>query len=283
MYNTTKTRPLSFVSLAIVLIFPLCGYGEVNTKISPLDSKILVTIDGGSATKKSPIAQALAKKFNLVYIETGALYRTIAHVLIQAGIMPESKNENEINEFLEDAKCECLLEDWKIKFSINGVCLTAKELRAGDINANVAKYSSLFKSINDFCTKRTQEVINLKEIQEFNGIVAEGRTCGTYIFPEADVKFWLMAADSDKIDFRLNVEKEVDNPIERDELDFSRTFHPVVKPKHAVEVWTSSRSMEENIALVSAFVEQKLDLKKHSKLQKSKIMSSRHRQKPSPI
>ncbi|MDR2776543.1 MAG: (d)CMP kinase [Puniceicoccales bacterium] len=271
-----KTKSFSFALLAAILILPLYWYCKVD-KVSPLDSKILVTIDGGSATKKSPIAQALAKKFNLVYIETGALYRTTAHVLIKAGIMPESKNESKIDKFLEDARCECLLEDWKVKFSINGVCLTAEELRAGDINANVAKYSSLFKSINNFCIKHIREIINLEGVQKFNGIIAEGRTCGTYIFPEADVKFWLMATDSAKINFRLNVEKEVDNPIERDKLDFSRTFYPVVKPERAVEVWTSSRPMEENIALVSAFMEQKLDVKKYSKPQKSKIMSLRHR------
>jgi cytidylate kinase len=271
MYNTMKTKLFSFALLMVVLIFPIGARCEVDREISPLENKILVTIDGGSATKKSPIAQALAKKFNLVYIETGALYRTIAHVLIQAGIMPEPKNENTIDEFLRDAKCECFLEGWKTKFSINGVCLTTKELRAEDINAKVAKYSSLFKSIGDFCIKHIREIINLEEIQKFNGIVAEGRTCGTYIFPEADVKFWFIATDSARIDFRLNVEKEVDNPIERDKLDFSRTFYPAAKPECAIEVWTSSRSMEENIALASAFVEQKLDVKNHSRLQKPEV------------
>ncbi|MDR2628620.1 MAG: (d)CMP kinase [Puniceicoccales bacterium] len=283
MYSTIKIRSFSFISLAIVLIFSSYGYCEVDAKVSSLDDKILVTIDGGSATKKSPISRALAKKFNLVYIETGALYRTIAYVLVQAGIMPEPKNENKIDEFLENARCEYLLEDRKVKFSINGVCLTAKELRTGDINVSVAKYSSLFESISDFCIKCIQEIMDLKEVQKFNGIVAEGRTCGSYIFPKADVKFWLVATDSAKMNFRLNVEKEIDNPIERDKLDFSRAFYPVVKPKYAVEVWTSSRSMEENIALISAFVEQKLDVKKHSKLQKSKIISPQHRQNPPSI
>jgi cytidylate kinase len=278
-----KTKLFSFALLAVILTFPAYGHCKVDTKVSPLNGKLLVTIDGGSATKKSPIAQALSKKFKMAYIETGALYRTIAHGLIQAGIMPESKNESQVDDFLKNAICEYLLEGRKVKFSINGISLTAKELRARDINANVAKYSSLFKSINDFCIKHIQEVINLEEIQKFNGIVAEGRTCGTYIFPEADVKFWLMATDSARIDFRLNVEKEVDNPIERDKLDFSRTFYPVVKPEHAVEVWTSSRSTEENIILVAAFVEQKLDVKRHSKLQNSKIISPRYRQNPPSI
>ncbi|MDR1457868.1 MAG: (d)CMP kinase [Puniceicoccales bacterium] len=277
MHSTTKTRLFSFALLAIILTFPRYAHCEVGREIFPSDDKIIVTIDGGSATKKSPIARALAKKFNLVYVETGALYRTIAHVLIQAGIMPESKNESKVDEFLKDAKCECFLKNWKAKFSVNGVHLTSKELRAEDINANVAKYSSLFKSISDFCIKHIQEVVNLRKIQKFNGIVVEGRTCGTYIFPEADVKFWFLATDLAKIDFRLNVEKEIDNPVERDMLDFSRAFHPMVKPEHAIEVWTSSRSMEGNIALVSAFVEQKLDVKKHSKPRASKVMPPHHR------
>ncbi|MDR2432244.1 MAG: (d)CMP kinase [Puniceicoccales bacterium] len=272
-----KTGLFSFALLVMILIFPTYAHCEVDTEIFPLYDKIVVTIDGGSATKKSPITQALAKKFNLVYVETGALYRTVTYVLIQAGVAPESNNESKIDEFLKDAKYECFLEDGKAKFSINGVCLTSKELRAEDINANVAKYSSLFKSINDFCIKHIREVLNLKEIQKFNGIAAEGRTCGTYIFPEADVKFWFLATDSAKIDFRIDVEKEIDNPIERDKLDFSRTFHPMKKPEYAIEVWTSSRPMEENIALVLAFVEQKLDVKKHSKPLESKVVPPQQR------
>ncbi|MDR1891383.1 MAG: (d)CMP kinase [Puniceicoccales bacterium] len=255
----------ALASLMIILTYFTCAYCEVDTKVSQLDGKILVTIDGGSATKKSPISQAIAEKFNLIYIETGAAYRTIVHLLMQAGITPEPENESKVDEFFKNAKCKCILDGRKVKFVINEVSLSAKELRAEDINANVAKYTSSFKSISDFCIKHIRKVMNLKEVLDFNGIIAEGRTCGTYIFPEADVKFWFKATDTSKIDFRLGVEKESDNPVERDKIDFSRTFYPVVKPQNAVEIWTSSRTTEENIALVSAFVEQKLDVKKHSK------------------
>ncbi|MDR1891384.1 MAG: (d)CMP kinase [Puniceicoccales bacterium] len=230
-----------------------------------LSNGIFVTIDGGSATKKSPVSQAIATKFNLVYIEIGTLFRTVVHALMRAGITPELKNADETGEFLKDAKCAYFLEGRQVKFVINKVYLTAKDLRAEDINANVAKYTALFKSMSDFCMKHARKATKLKDVCKFNGIIAEGRTCGTYIFPKADVKFWFIATDTAKIDFRLGVEKENDDPIERDKIDFSITFYPVVKPKNAIEIWTSSRTTEENIALVSAFVEQKLDVKKHSK------------------
>jgi cytidylate kinase len=230
-----------------------------------LSAKTVVTIDGGSATKKSPIARAISKKFNLLYLETGAIYRTVTYVLMQAGIEPAIGDEEKVNKFLAKAKSECFVEDGIVQFIVNGVHLDARELRSREINANVAKYTSTFRSIHDFCTKCALEVLNLKEFAERNGVVAEGRTCGIFLFPDADVKFWFVAPASAKLDFRLNIEKESDDPIERDKLDSSRAFYAMSKPEEAITIWTSSRMMEENIAMVSAFVEQKQDIKAHSR------------------
>ncbi len=227
--------------------------------------KIIVTIDGGSATKKSPISQAIAEKFNLIYVETGALYRVVVDALLRANITPVAINTARVEEFLKNAKFSMYVDGRTLKFSINDVYLTPRELRSEKINSNVAEYGALFKCISDFCIAHIKEVPNLREMHEFDGIIAEGRICGTYFFPKADVKFWFYATNDAKLDFRLNIEKEVDDPIKRDSLDLSRKFYPMVKPDDAVVVWTSSRSVEDNINLVSAFIDQKIDLKKHSK------------------
>lgn len=260
-----KLAKIYIISMPNRMRVKLLSRGKLDAITSAPKGKIIITIDGGSATNKSPISQALAKKFNLVYIEMGGLFRTISYLLMQAGLPPKLENTGKVDEFVKHIKCEYVLEGRAIKFIINGVCLGAKELRAEDINASVAKYTLSFKSVSDACIKYTRKVINLEEVCKFDGVLAEGRTCCTYIFPKADIKFWFMATDAAKLNLRLNIEKEVDNPIERDRVDFSATFYPVTKPKHAIEIWTSSRTVEENIALVSAFVEQKLDLKKYNK------------------
>lgn len=226
---------------------------------------IIITIDGGSATKKSPISQAIAERFNLVYFETGALYRTVVDALIRADIEPSADDEERVAEFLDNSKFEMYLEGRTVRFAINDVYLTPHDLRSKEINSKVAEYSSSLKSISDFCISRAREIADLREFSAFDGIIAEGRTCGVYVYPDADLKFWFYATDDAKLDFRLNVEKESDDPLRRDRLDFAREFYPMVCPENAILVWTSSRSIEDNINLVSAFVEQKIDQKKHSK------------------
>lgn len=259
-------RPKNFFKTVLVLcVACLSCCGNFLKADDAINDKMIVTIDGGSATKKSPISQAIAEKFNFVYVETGALYRTVVEALMRENITSDLENKKRIKNFLRQAKFEMHLEGRTVKFSINGICLTPRELRSETINSKVAEYSSRFKSISDFCTKNLRSVLDLEEIREFNGVIAEGRTCGTYIFPEADLKFWFYATDDAKVDFRLNVEKESDNPLQRDSLDFSRKFYPMSKPDDAIVVWTSSRSIKNNTKLVWAFVEQKSDLKKHSK------------------
>jgi cytidylate kinase len=253
--------------LLLTLLFALLlgpqGTHCFGDKGQNFSAKMIITIDGGSATKKSPVSRAIAKKFDLLYLETGAIYRAVTHTLMHAGIEPVIGDRRKADSFLAKAKFKCFVEDNFVQFSINGVHLDAKELRSPEINANVAKYTSTFKSIHDFCTKCALDVLNLREFTEHKGVVAEGRGCGIYLFPDADLKFWFVASDNAKVDFRLNVEKEMDNPLERDELDFNRAFCPTVKPEDAIVIWTSSRTIEENVALVSAFVEQKLDIKTH--------------------
>jgi cytidylate kinase len=250
--------------LSIALFFgfnTVYGHNKPNANFS---TKMIVTIDGGSATKKSPISRAIAKKFDLLYLETGAIYRTVTYALMKAGIEPEIGNKRRADKFLAKAKFKCFVQDGIVQFSVNDIHLSAKEMRSKEINGNVAKYSSTFKSVSDFCTKCALDVLNSREFAEHKGLIAEGRTCGIILFPDADLKFWFIALESAKLDFRLNIEKEEDNPVERDELDSKRAFYPMTEPENAIVVWTSSRVMEANIALVAAFVEQKLDVKLHA-------------------
>ncbi len=259
MKTFSKTFCIALISCIICSNFLICA--EQPAK----NDKIYITVDGGSATKKSPISQAIAERFNLVYLETGAMFRTITYALLQEGILPIMSNEARVDEFLNKSKFEIFLEGRVVKFTINGIRLSHEELRSEKVNANVAEYTSLFKSISDFCIKYAQSVVDLKDFQKFDGIIAEGRTCGMYLFPNADLKFWFSATVDAKLDFRKNVEKEIDNPVRRDSIDFSRKFYPMIQPQGAIHIWTSSRSIDDNITIVSSFVEQKLDYKKHFK------------------
>ncbi|MDR1907208.1 MAG: (d)CMP kinase, partial [Puniceicoccales bacterium] len=223
--------------------------------------KILITIDGGSATKKSPIAKSLSEKFDFIYLESGAIYRTVAYVLSKHKIDPKPENKQKIEDFLKNAPWKVTIKNRHACFIVDGEILSDKELRSDQLNATVALYSSQFESVQNFCSKIARKALDYVESEGFKGLIAEGRTCGTKTFPEADLKFWFNASAEAKIDFRLGEEKEVDDPLKRDALDKASIFAPLKEPKNAVRIWTYNRSLAENIRLVSALIEQKLDEK----------------------
>jgi cytidylate kinase len=223
--------------------------------------KILVTIDGGSATKKSPITKSLSEKFNLIYLESGAIFRTVSHVLLRHKMEPKIENKQKIETFLNAVSWKVSVKNRHTCFVIDGEILSDKELRSPQLNATVALYSSQFESVQKFCQKVARKVIDYVEIENSGGLIAEGRTCGTKTFPEADLKFWFNASSDAKITFRLNEEKEIDDPLNRDALDKACTFAPLKEPENAIRVWTNNRSIPKNIYLLSAFIEQKLDEK----------------------
>ncbi|MDR3317542.1 MAG: (d)CMP kinase [Puniceicoccales bacterium] len=244
---------------------PKAETGNKNSKTSALESKqsekILVTIDGGSATKKSPVAKSISEKMNFIYFETGAIYRTVAYVLAKHRLKPKIENKYKIEEFLRNVSWKTCIKNRYACFIIDGEMLSDKELRSDELNATVAVYASLFESVHTFCYKVARATLPYIQSEDLAGLIAEGRTCGTQYFPEADLKFWFNASAAAKVAFRLNEEKEVDDPLKRDELDKNQLFFPLKEPGGAVRIWTHNRSLPENICLVSAFVEQKIDEK----------------------
>ncbi|MDR2812873.1 MAG: (d)CMP kinase [Puniceicoccales bacterium] len=235
--------------------------GKQSRKKLKQNEPILITIDGGSATKKSPIAKSLAEKFNLIYVESGAIYRTIAHVLLKHNLEPRPENKQKIEDFLKNVPWKVVIKNRYACFIVDNEILSDKELRSESLNATVALYASQFESVHDFGLKIARKALDYIRTDGFDGIIAEGRTCGTKTFPEADLKFWFSASAKAKIDFRLGEEKEVDDPLKRDELDKASPFAPLTEPEGAIHIWTHSRSLADNIHLISAFVEQKIDEK----------------------
>jgi cytidylate kinase len=234
---------------------------ESSAKQSEKNTKILVTIDGGSATKKSPIAKGLSEKFNLLYLETGAIYRTIAHVLAKHKLEAQEENKQKIEEFLKNVPWKISIKNRYACFIIDGEILSDRELRSEMLNATVAVYAHLFESIHNFCLKLARTTLDYIESEGLAGVVAEGRTCGTQCFPKADLKFWFNASPEAKIAFRSVEEKEIDDPLKRDILDKTNPFSPLKEPENAIRIWTNNRPIPENIQLTSAFVEQKRDEK----------------------
>lgn len=208
---------------------------------------LIVAIDGPAGSGKSTIAKLVAKKFNFTYIDTGAMYRMITLYLLENKIdfKEISKIERILNEINLDMK-----ED---KFYLNGVDVSLK-IREEVINENVSKVASI-KIVRE-------NLVNLqRKIASDKNVILDGRDIGTVVFPNAEVKIFLIASAEERARRRYNefMEKKVsityDEVLkslkERDYLDSTREESPLVKASDAIELDTTNMKIDEVVDFIS--------------------------------
>lgn len=216
----------------------------------------VVAIDGPSGSGKSTITQLVAKKLGLIYLDTGAMFRAVAYFLDSKGIDPSEveKIEKQLEQFtFTYGKSPDVLVE------IDDEDLTHK-IREHHVSALASKYSQI--PVVRTYLKKLQRDIGCKKPS-----ILEGRDIGTVIFPKAALKIFLTANDEVRAKRRLDQLQGADPSVEisleqvlqdirsRDEQDQARAMAPLVKADDAVELDTSSLSIE-------AVVEQICDLYK---------------------
>lgn len=209
-----------------------------------------IAIDGPSGAGKSAIAGALAKRLGYEYIDTGALYRTIAYIAVKEG---------------EDLTTEQLLmhvDDQSIDYKHGAVLLNGVAL--GDVIRTEAisqKTSQLSKepAVRDYLLSLQ------RRLAEGGGVVMEGRDIGTVVLPSADVKFFLTASEEERArrryEQRLAFGESVDfekiraDIHARDERDKNREVAPLKQAADAILVDSTAMSEEEVVDAMASFVE----------------------------
>ena len=209
-------------------------------------NKAIITIDGPSGVGKSTVAKSLARSLGLSYLDTGAMYRAIA---LQA-----NRENIDINDSEE---LESLLKRTEITFrrDRNGVLL----LRVNNEDIGDAIRSpEISRLSSDIATKGSVRA-RLIEIQQAvgkeGGIVAEGRDMGTYVFPEAEYKFYLDADIEQRAKRRWNQLRESGNEADladirceiesRDQQDMERSESPLHPARNAVIIDTTHLNADE--------------------------------------
>lgn len=200
----------------------------------------IIAIDGPAGSGKSTIAKALAKRLNLEYLDTGAMYRAVALISIQQKV--EIKDEKqvlavakEMDFNFEDGLCV-----------VNGFDAT-KEIRGSEVTRVVSVVAAM-------PTVR-QEMVERQRlwVEERNGGVVEGRDIGSVVFPKAKVKVYLTASEEVRAERRIEQEetldasKVADSIRKRDEADKGRSTSPLVRSEGAIEIDTSLMGVEETI------------------------------------
>ncbi len=212
--------------------------------------KPIIAIDGPAGAGKSTVTRQVAKALNLTYLDTGAMYRGMAWLVLESGIPIE--DESAIAELVSQGTLEFIppQDHEPPQILINGENVT-EAIRTPQVTALVSPISA-------YAAVRQKLVAYQQELGKLGGIVAEGRDIGTNVFPDADVKIFLTASVQERarrrlIDFhsqgedKINLQQLERDIEQRDYQDSHRTLAPLRKASDAIELNTDGLTVEEVI------------------------------------
>ena len=206
---------------------------------------MIIAIDGPAGSGKSTTARLLAKKLDFIYLDTGAMYRAVTLFFLDNKI--DLTNPDEVSSALN--KINLKIENRSSSFNVFVQNTNVNNLIRDElINKNVSNVSEIY-------SVRKKMVEIQREFSSNKDIVIEGRDIGSHVFPNADYKFYIEADINVRASRRMkdlsNANKSIDDMckllLERDKIDSNRNISPLIKPKDAYVVDTTSLSIEEQV------------------------------------
>jgi cytidylate kinase len=220
---------------------------------------LIIAIDGPSGAGKSTIARLLANRLSYIYLDTGAMYRTVALMVKRSGV-----SINDENALLEvcgrvDISFD-RLPDGSCRVFSNGEDVT-RDIRTPEISLLTSDISAK-KVVRDFLLKLQ------RQIGSSGGVVLEGRDIGTVVFPDADIKFFLTASAEERGKRRFlelqakgetaTLERTISEVIQRDMQDEQREHAPLRRAQDAIDVDTTFLSIQDVITKMEGIVRERI-------------------------
>ena len=220
---------------------------------------INIAIDGYSSCGKSSIAKEISKEFNMVYVDSGAMYRAITLFCLQNHFVEES--EIDLKKLLN------ILNKIQIKYNYNKA-LNKSEIFLNGINVendirsrNVSNYVSKVSQIREV----REKLIKIQQNICFNkNVVMDGRDITTKVMPNADLKFFIKADVDTRAKRRYDELKETDNTItfsevlnnlnKRDKDDMQRKINPLIKAEDAIVIDNTSLNFAQQNELIFNYI-----------------------------
>lgn len=207
---------------------------------------LVIAVDGPAGAGKSTIAKIIAEKLNINYIDTGAMYRAITYKCLKNNI--DIENEEHVIEIAKSTDID--FRDNNIY--LDGITIN-DEIRTIEVSNNVSNVAKI-KEV------RFLMVDVQREIGTRNSVILDGRDIGSYVFPNADYKFFLIATPEERGNrrykelcekgYNTTLEEIIADIIKRDDIDSSREFAPLVKAEDAIEIDTTGKTIEEVVESV---------------------------------
>ncbi|WP_315287351.1 (d)CMP kinase [Leptotrichia massiliensis] len=201
---------------------------------------MIIAIDGPAGSGKSTIAKLIAEDLGLVYLDTGAMYRLVTLKALNDRIL------GNLDKIIK------MLDNLNIDIKENGFYLddidVSEEIRKPVVSENVSDIAVI--------REVREKMVDLqRKFSESKNVILDGRDIGTVVFPNADVKIFLVADAKERSNRRykelvakgenVRIEEIYENILKRDEIDSTRKESPLKKADNAIEVDTTSKNIEE--------------------------------------
>ncbi|OQO67828.1 cytidylate kinase [Enterococcus villorum] len=220
-------------------------------------TKISIAIDGPASSGKSTVAKILAKEFNYIYTDTGAMYRAITYLAIKHHV-PFTDEEGLVKlihhyplSFVQKPEGQhVLVADQDV----------TEEIRQPNVTQAVSEVSAHQKV-------REALVSIQRKIGENGGVVMDGRDIGTAVLPHAEVKIFLVASVTERAQrrYKENIEKGIPTVLEtltqeiqaRDHYDSTRKVSPLKQAEDAIRIDTTGKSISEVVQSIKEVIKEK--------------------------
>ena len=218
-----------------------------------------IAVDGPSGAGKSTLAKALARELNIIYVDTGAIYRTIGLEVFRRGLDP--KNEAEVSAILPELSIRMEYEDDGLQHMfLNGEDVTA-DIRLPSISLYASDVSAL-PAVRAFLLEMQ------RELARRNCVIMDGRDIGTVVLPDAEVKIYLTASAEERAKRRFlelaargagkTYQEVLEEQRLRDDNDMHRAIAPLKPAEDSVIVDTTELDFEQSKQAVLSIIRERV-------------------------
>lgn len=219
-----------------------------------MDKKIIIALDGPSGSGKSTVAKRISQELDILYLDTGAMYRAVALKAIKLGV--DTLDEKGVSEFIDNVNLEIKYSEGTQYTYLDGDDVSEK-IREPQVSMAASNISSL-KCV------RLKMVEMQRKIAENSSCVLDGRDIGSFVLPNADYKFFITASVEVRADRRYKELTLKGHKVDFDELkaeieqrdfnDRNRDFAPLVQAEDAILIDTSFMNVNQVVGKILSYI-----------------------------